>query len=164
MKISKELEQILNQQICHEYESAYIYIGMSAYYESTPFGGFAHWMRAQAKEELEHAGKIFRYLADRDGIIDLRALDKPQCIFKNVAAPFEMAYAHEQRVTRWLHAIYELATLQKDYETIEFLGWFIQEQVEEEKQTRDLLEKIHLAESHPAALFAIDRLAGERAH
>ncbi|MDR3316968.1 MAG: ferritin [Puniceicoccales bacterium] len=162
MKISKNLERIISQQIANEYQSAYIYLGMAAYFEGTSFGGFAHWMRAQAAEEVEHGTKFFSYLASREGAIELHAIEKVRTIFASPSEPFAVAHAHEQRVTRWIHDIYELAILEKDYETQEFLHWFLKEQVEEEQKARDMAERLRIAEQNPMALLSLDAGAAQR--
>lgn len=163
MKISEKLERIINQQIANEFQSAYIYLGMAAYYEGTPYKGFAKWMRLQAKEETEHAEKFFNYLASRGGKIELHAIEKVATEFENVVEPFQKAYEHEMRVTGWIHDIYELAVLEKDYETQEFLNYFVREQIEEEEQTLDFLEKLQMSLSHPTALISLDAVAESRA-
>ena len=43
------------------------------------------------------------------------------------------------------------------------LQWFITEQVEEERTTREIVAKFHLAKDDPAALLDLDRELGGRA-
>jgi ferritin len=163
MKISKELEQSINRQMNCEYQSAYIYLGMAAYFETTPLTGFARWMRNQAEEEVAHGGKFFSYLASREGGIELRPIERAATSFHSPAEAFAVAHAHEQKVTGWIHGIYDLAVREKDYETQEFLGWFIKEQIEEEEQVRNWCERLRLADGHPDALLFLDAVAGKRA-
>jgi ferritin len=162
MKLSQELERLINNQINNEYQSAYIYLGMAAYFEGTPYGGFARWMRQQSAEELDHGGKFFSYLLVRGGKIELKGIEKVTSKFDSIVAPFAIAHAHEQRVTRWIHDIYELSLLEKDYETVEFLRWFIQEQLEEEQQTKNWLDRLTLAANYPDAILRLDHEAGKR--
>ena len=53
--ISKTIEQALNKQVNREFYSAYLYLAMSAHFETVTMKGFAHWMRIQAIEEQVHA-------------------------------------------------------------------------------------------------------------
>jgi ferritin len=162
MKLSQNLERLLNNQLNNEYQSAYIYLGMAAYFEGTPHGGFAKWMRKQAEEELGHGHKFFSYLTDRDGEIELKSIEKVGTKFESILAPFAAAHAHEQRVTRWIHDIYELSLLEKDYETVEFLRWFIGEQMEEERQVKSWVDRLTLAANYPDAVLRLDHEAGKR--
>jgi ferritin len=162
MKISGEMEQSLNLQMNREYQSAYIYLGMAAYFEGTPFGGFARWMRAQAREEIIHGDKFFSYLARREGVIRLGPIDQVATSFPSPAEAFAAALAHEQEVTGWIHGIYGLAVREGDYGAQEFLSWFINEQIEEEEQVRGWCGRLQLVGDHPGGLLALDVAAGKR--
>jgi ferritin len=162
MEIPKGLERLLNNQINNEYQSAYIYLGMAAYFETTPYDGFARWMRLQASEEVGHGSKFFSYVASRGGEIELKDIGRVATAFESPLDAFAKAYAHEQRVSNWIHDIYELAVLEKDYETTEFLNWFIREQVEEEQQTKAWVDKLKIAASRPELLLALNCEARER--
>ena len=61
--MNEKITKALNEQINKEMESAYLYLGMAVHFEAEALLGFAHWMQAQAKEEMEHALKIYRYPA-----------------------------------------------------------------------------------------------------
>lgn len=161
MELPENLVRILVQQVANEYQSAYLYLGMAAYFEQTPFGGFARWMRRQAAEEVEHGGRIFSYLVDRGAPVELRAIERVPCSYPSPLEAFRTAFSHEQRVTRWIRDIYELALLEKDYETMEFANWFLKEQIEEEKQTRGWVERIAFAADQRGALFSLDAEAGK---
>jgi ferritin len=163
MKISAKVEKALNDQLTLELSSAYAYLGMSAHFESTPFPGFAAWMKLQAGEEREHADKIFEYLSDRGGKITLGALPAPKCDYKSPLEAFRTSLGHEQKVSASILAIYELASAEKDYPTLSFLKWFLDEQVEEEKNVGDMVAKLELIGDNPNGLFHMDKLAAKRA-
>jgi len=162
MKISKTLEKIINEQIGHELSSAYDYLGIAAWFETTPFKGFAHWMRKQSKEELSHAMKFYEYLIDREGVVELMSIDKPKMTYGSVIDAFKATLKHEQKITKSIHEIYEAATKEKDFETIDFLGWFLKEQIEEEKSIINFLEKLEISKESTNALFILDSLAAKR--
>ena len=71
MVIDAKMEQALNGQIQAEFESAYLYLSMSAWFEANDLPGCAHWMRKQAGEEQEHAMKLYKYVAARGGRVVL---------------------------------------------------------------------------------------------
>lgn len=160
--LNSAVEQALNDQIQKEFHSAYIYLGMSAYFEAENLPGAAHWMRHQAEEEQEHAMKIFDFINDRGGRVALQAIGEPPAAYSSPLAVFEAAYAHEQKVTQSIHDLYALAVKEADYPTQVMLQWFIDEQVEEEKNASAIVAQLHMVGDSPAALFMIDRQLAAR--
>src|SRR5688500_4084035 len=132
MSLSKDIQEAINDQIHHEFLSAYVYLAMSAYLEAASLKGFAHWMRIQAKEEVTHAMKLFEYLNDLNGRVELKAPEKPALDFTPVLTTDEHAREHENKVTQLIHSLYEKPTKERDHATQVQLTWFIAEQVEEE--------------------------------
>jgi len=160
--LSKKLQDALNEQIYHELNSAYIYLAMAAHFEEEGLSGFAHWMRLQSEEELGHALKIFDFVHERGGRVTLQAIDKPPVRFKSPLEIFKKAHEHEQKVTGLISKLYELALKEADYPTQVFLHWFIEEQVEEEKSTSEVVGKLELVGSDNTGLYLLDRELGER--
>ena len=163
MKLSNKLEKVLNDQINLEFCSAYAYLGMAAYFDRTPFLGFAKWMQVQSGEELGHANRFFEYIVERGGKVTLQAIPEPKCDYKSPLEVFKASLGHEQKVSAAICAIYELATAEKDYATLSFLKWFLDEQVEEERNVTDILAKLELVGDNANGLYQIDRQAAMRA-
>jgi ferritin len=163
MKLSSKLEKVLNDQINLEFSSAYAYLGMAAYFERTPFTGFGKWMELQSKEELGHANRFFKYIVERGGKVTLRAIAEPKCDYKSPLEAFKASLGHEQKVSASICAIYELAAAEKDYATLSFLKWFLDEQVEEERNVNDILAKLELVGDNRSGLYQIDQQAARRA-
>lgn len=163
MELDNAIGQAINSQINLEFASAYAYLGMAAYFEHEGFPGFAAWMRLQGQEELGHAAKFFDYLLDRGGRVDLKSIGAPSVAYGSPLAAFESGLAHEQKVSASICALYELAQQHKDYPTLSFLRWFLDEQVEEEKTANDMIARLRLAGDSAPGLFQLDRLAATRA-
>ncbi len=163
MKLSSKLERLLNDQINLELCSAYVYLGMAAYFERTAFTGFGKWMHVQSREELVHASRFFKYMVERGGKVILEAIPEPKCDYKSPLDAFKVSLGHEQRVSAAICAIYDIAGSEKDFATLSFLKWFLDEQVEEERNVGDVLAKLELAGDSLGALFQIDQHAGRRA-
>lgn len=162
MKLDKSLHDLLNQQIKNEMDSSYTYLAMSAWFESQPYPGFSQWMYVQSLEETEHAMKFFRFLADRDAKISLLTLDAPKQEYKNPLEVFKSSLEQEQKVTKQIHDIYSLALEVKDHSTKNFLNWFLEEQIEEEKLVRDMIDRLELVKDHPVGLIQLDTEAAQR--
>jgi ferritin len=162
--ISPTIQNAINEQIKHEFYSSYLYLSMSAYFETLSLPGFASWMRVQSQEEHEHAMKFFDFLNDRDGTVELQALDQPPGEFQSPLDVFEQALAHERKVTTLIHRLYEQALKENDYATQTLLQWFITEQVEEEKNASQIVEQLKMTGGDSTALLLLDReLAGRGA-
>lgn len=163
MKLTPALEAALNEQINLEFASAYSYLGMAAYFEHVGFSGFAQWMRLQGAEEFGHANKFFDYVVDRGGRVRLQALATPQAEYAKPLAAFQASLEHEQKVSAAIGGLYELAMREKDFATLSFLKWFLDEQVEEEKTVSDMVARLQLIGENHNGLYHLDRLAAKRA-
>jgi ferritin len=163
MKLSAKVETALNSQLNLELASAYAYLGMAAYFQQTPFTGFAQWMDLQCKEELGHAHKFFNYIGERGGKVKLQAIAEPKSDYKSPLQVFETSLGHEQKVSASICGIYELALAEKDFPTLSFLKWFLDEQVEEEKSVGEMVDKLELVGDNRNGLFHLDKLAAKRA-
>lgn len=160
---SKAVEAGLNDQIAKEFYAAYLYLSMSAFFESQDLPGFAHWMRLQYREETGHAERLLDFLANRGGRVVLQAIDKPPKDFQGPMAGMSEALKHEQAVTATIHQLYELAVREKDYATQLELQWFISEQVEEERAVSGIIAQLKLAGENAPGLLMIDHQLASRA-
>ncbi len=160
--LGRAVEDAMNEQIKNELFSAYQYLSMAAYCESENLPGFAHWMRAQAREETQHAMKFYAFILDRNGTVVLRGIDGPLVEFGSPLDVFERALEHERKVTAMIDDLYGLAVRESDYASQTFLQWFITEQVEEEKNAGDVVETLKMVGGKSEALFLLDRELGQR--
>ena len=160
--LGKKVEDALNAQMNREFYSSYLYLSMSAHFESNNLKGFVHWLRIQGNEELGHAMKFYDYMVQRGARPALRQIDAPTSKWKTHAAVFEDAYKHEQKVTKYISELVDLARAEVDHATEVFLQWFVTEQVEEEMSASDIEKKMKLAGDNWGALFVIDGQLGNR--
>ncbi len=152
----------LNEQLNSELYSAYLYLSMAAFFDSKGLSGFAHFMKVQAKEELEHAMKFYEYINSRGGRVELYAIQEPPREWASVTDAIRAALEHERSVTRAIHKLVDLAKEADDKATEVFLHWFVEEQVEEEKMFSDILQLLELAGETPQALLMLNAKLGER--
>ncbi len=159
---SQQVLNEMNEQIKHELYSAYLYLSMAAHFEAENMNGFAHWMKAQSKEEVEHAMKFYEFIHDRNGHVTLQAIDQPPSQFGEPQSIFQASLEHEQFITGRIEHIYAIAQQENDYAAQSFLKWFVDEQVEEEKNATQILETLKLVGSNPAGIFMVDRQMASR--
>ena len=160
--LSKAVQDAMNEQVKNELYSAYQYLSMAAYCEAANLPGFARWMRAQSREELQHAMKFYDFVLERNGRVTLQAVDAPLGEFGSPLEVFEKALEHEQKVTAMINGLYGLAAKESDYASQTFLQWFVTEQVEEEKNAGDVVETLKMVGDSKEALFLLDRELGLR--
>jgi ferritin len=160
--ISKTMVDQINEQIMHELYSAYLYLSMSAYAESANLPGAAAWLKVQASEEQTHAMKFFEFVLERGGRVELKAIAQPPAEFKSLLALFEQVYEHEQKVTARIHLLYALAVKENDYASQVYLQWFVNEQVEEEKNASQIVETLKMIGDSKGSLFQLDHQLGKR--
>jgi ferritin len=160
--LNNDMEKALNAQVNAEMYSAYLYLSMSAFFQSKSLSGFAGWMRVQAQEEMVHAMKLYDFINERGGRVILEQIEAPPTDWDSPLATFEAVYEHEQKVTGLINELVELALEKHDHATNIFLQWFVSEQVEEEDSANDVVEKIKLVGDAKGGLFMLDRELGQR--
>jgi ferritin len=160
--VNDKVRTLINEQIANEFHAAYQYLAIAAHFEAQNYEGFARWMRMQAKEETEHAMRLFDYLVERGERIELGQIDQPGHDFGSPVEAFRAALKHEQKVTSQINAMYKAAVDADDYPTQIMLHWFIQEQVEEEDNTGTAVEQLDMAGENRAALLMLDKQFGAR--
>jgi ferritin len=160
--LSKTIQDAINTQIHREFFSSYLYLAMSSYCESINLPGFAKWLRVQNTEEDEHAMKLYSYVHSRNGRVVLQALEQPPVEFGKPVEIFTAVLEHEKKITASITALYELAVKEADYPTQFMLQWFVNEQVEEEKNATDILEQLKTVGDAPVSLMMMDRALGMR--
>ncbi len=159
--LSKKMLAALNTQIKEELFSEYYYLSMSAWCESQDLPGMAAFLKLKSEEERAHAMKIYTFIHDRDGKVTLQAIPQPATDFKSHMDIFKKQLEHEKHVTASINELYTLAIKEKDYPTQVMLQWFIDEQVEEEKEAKDIIAMCKMAGDNESAIFLLDQKLGQ---
>ena len=156
------IQKALNQQINQEQSAAYIYLGMSAYFDKENLSGFAHWCKQQYEEEIAHSMRLFQYLLDRGGQVILDTIKAPRMHFDSPVQVFQTALEQEKANTKSIDKMYELASKENDHATISHLQWFVDEQVEEEKNVSECLSLVERAGDDANAILYLNDKFGAR--
>lgn len=154
--MDKKMLDALNKQIKMEFDSAYLYLAMSAWFESKNLGGFASWLKLQHQEELNHGHKIYHHIFERAETPVVPAIDQPPAKWASPVEAFQAVYQHEQKVTASIHSLVKTARSLDDYATENFLQWFVAEQVEEESTALEILEHLKMIGDAPGAIFQLN--------
>ena len=161
--LSQVVQDAINLQINNEFTASYSYLAMSAYCERMSFVGCARWLRMQSQEEYGHGLKLFDFLLARNAVVKLQPVSGPQVDFASIADVFEQALKQEMDVSAQIDSLYELVFKEKSFAALVELQWFLTEQVEEEKTTREIVAKFKMVGNDPASLLDLDRELGSRA-
>lgn len=160
--ITKKMAKSLNEQLNHEFYSAYLYLSMSAYCSKMDFNGAASWFLLQYHEEQQHATRFYNYIVEQDATISLETIDKPKKKFGTLLEIFQQSLAHERMMTRKLNELSNKALQEKDHATYNLLQWFVNEQVEEESSVSEIISKLKLVQKDGYGLLMIDNELGKR--
>ena len=155
--MNDKIAALLNQQINKELYSAYLYLDMANYYDDLDLDGYANYYMIQAQEERDHALLFLKYMQSNGLKVTLEAIDKPDKVFTCILDPLVMAAEHERYVTDLINNICHEAHEAKDYRTLKFLDWFIDEQREEEENADSMVSRYKLFGSDPKGLYALDQ-------
>ena len=162
--LNEKVIALLNDQINKEFYSAYLYLDIANYYIDNDLDGFGNWYTIQAQEERDHALLFLRYLQSNGVKVTLEAIDKPTEVFEKHLDPLLAGAKHERYVTSLIHNIYEAAYDVKDFRTMQFLDWFVKEQLEEEENADKLVNKYQLFGDDPKSLYLLDQELAARVY
>lgn len=155
--MDKKLVDLLEDQINKELWSAYLYYDIAEYYQAKSLDGYHKHFEAQAKEEIEHAEKIAEFLHDRDIPFSMKAIAAPSEKFNDLREPLVFQLEHEKLVTSLIHNIYNEAVKLNDLAVKNFMEWFISEQVEEEKHSKEMIDKFDLYGKDGSGLYHLNK-------
>jgi len=160
--LNPKIQDAFNKQVNAELHSSYLYLSMSAYFESKNLPGMGNWMRIQAQEELGHAMKFFDFINERNGRVTLTRIDAPQTEWDSPSDAFQYTYEHECKVTGLINGLVDLALSEKDHAANAFLQWFVTEQVEEESTALAIVDQLKMVGDNSVALLMVDQQLGQR--
>ena len=155
--MDQKVYELINDQINKEFYSAYLYMSFANYYEDEGLKGYANWYMIQAQEERDHALIMRKYLLENDCKVVLKAIDQPDLTFDNHLAPLEAALEHEKYITGTINDIYAAALAVNDFRTMNFLKWFVDEQLEEEANARDMVTNMKMFGGDAKSLYDLDK-------
>ena len=155
--MNEQVAKLLNEQINKELYSAYLYLDIANYYDELDLDGYANYYMIQAQEERDHALLFMKYMQINNLKVTLKAIGKPDKVFSSVLDPLEVAAEHERYVTALINNIYHEAHQARDYRTMKFLDWFVDEQMEEEENADSMISRYKLFGQDPKGLYLLDQ-------
>ena len=140
----KNVEKILNEQVEKEAYTSHLYLSMASWAEAAGYEGISQWLYVQSDEERLHMLKFIHYVNERGGNAIISAIKVPPAKFDDVMDVFQKVLKHEEFVTASINEIVALCNNEKDFTTLNFVQWFVAEQIQEEKSARAIIDKLKL--------------------
>lgn len=161
---NQKIEDAINAQINAELWSAYLYLSIASYCHEKGYAGVANWYQVQFKEEQDHAMIFYNYLIDRGGRVVLKPIAEVPTEWKSLLETYEETLKHEKEVTALINNLYSIATQENEYATQSMLKWFIDEQVEEEKNAMDIINNLKMIGDNGYGLYMVDKELATRTY
>lgn len=162
--LSNKLHDALNAQINAEFWSAYLYLSMSMDAEAKGMKGLANWFYIQFQEEQAHARIFMNYVLSRDAEVKLAPIAEVRTSWDSALQMFEETLAHEKKVTAMIHNLAAIAAEDKDYASSNMLVWFVDEQIEEEENARNMIAAYEAVEGNKFGVYMLDKELAARTY
>src|ERR1700761_2506278 len=142
----------LNEQIAYEFAASQQYIANAVYYDAQTLPRLAAFFYAQAVEERNHAMMMVRYLLDADAPVTIPGVSAPEVQFADIVAPVALALEQERRVSEQIAGLMGVARDEGDFQSEQFVSWFLKEQVEEVAAMSSLLAVVARSAEAPMTI------------
>lgn len=146
--------QALNEQLNIERYNQAAYDMLASALDVAYWPNSSAWMKAQAKEESDHADKIAEYIIDRGNVpyyADIVPI--PMIDAADLTPAFIEAMKVENANTEKIKMIYFLAADLADPQTCQFLHWFLAEQTEAEGKLNDYITMLQRLDANGKMVF-----------
>jgi len=155
--LTEKILSRLNNQVNLEFYSSNLYLQMSAWCADNGLNGSSAFLRAHAKEEMQHMHKLFDYVIGTGAMPILNEIKKPKSDFNDIKDVFETIFEHEKYITKQINKLVSATFEEKDFSSFNFLQWYVGEQHEEEKLFKSILDKIIIIGTKGQGLFMLDK-------
>lgn len=145
MFASDKLIQAFNRQIGNEMGASMLYVSIASYFDSEALPQLAGFFYRQSEEERDHAMKFVKFVLDVEGTVEIPDIAAPRHDFASAEEAVEVALESEEAVTQQIFGLLETARGEKNYFSLRFLDWFVDEQLEEVSTMSALLQTVRRA-------------------
>jgi ferritin len=133
------------------------YLAMASWADVNGYNGIAEFFYANSEEERVHMTKLVKFINERGGKAIVPALPETKSDFSNLNELFEDFLASEVFVTEKINEVIFECLNRKDYNTHNFMQWYVAEQLEEEAQARTMLDKLNIIGDDKTGHYMFDR-------
>ena len=156
--LSQAMHEALNRQVLMEAQSSQAYLAMASWADIQPgLKGVTQFFFKHSDEERMHMLRLITYINERGGFAIVPALEQPTLTFVSLKKAFEELFRHEVNVSESINELVDMSLKEKDYATHNFLQWYVNEQLEEERLARECNDKLELVGDDKSGLYLFDR-------
>lgn len=160
--LNEKIYEALTSQVNAELWSAYLYLSMSIDLEMKGLKGFAHWYFVQSQEEFDHATILINYLISRESRVRMSQIENVPNTWSSPMEILKESLIQEKKVTSRIQDLAMLASRLEDFATQNCIQWFVDEQIEEEQQFRDMISLFGMTAEFKCGLLNMDSELGKR--
>lgn len=139
----------LTEQIGHEFAAHQQYVAIAVYYDAETLPRLASFFYTQAVEERNHSMMMLQYLLDAGEAATVPGTAAPRTDFADMVEPVRIALEQERKVSDQIAGLANVAREGGDYQSEQFMQWFLKEQVEEVATMSDLLRVVERGHKNP---------------
>jgi len=159
--LSKGMEARLNEQVSMESASSQYYLACASWLHKEGYEGAAAFMYDHANEERMHMMKLITYINDSGGHALAPEISGIKNEFDSLREILDYALEHEIKVSLSINNIVDFCFELKDFATLQFMQWYVEEQREEEQVCRRALEIYDIIGDSGQGLWMIDKEIGK---
>ncbi|MEA1874916.1 MAG: ferritin [Bacteroidota bacterium] len=142
--MKKSIVDAFNAQIEKEGYSSNLYLSMAIWAETEGLEGVSQWLYEQADEEKMHMLKFIAFINERGGKAIIPAFEQPPADWKSIKVVFDKVLAHEKYITESIYNLIPIIQKENDYAALNWIQWFVDEQMEEESSVQAIIDKLNL--------------------
>ena len=155
--LHNKVTELLQAQIAMEAHASATYLAMSSWCDDRGYKRSAAFFLNHADEERGHMLRIFNFLNENDVRAFSPEVTNIQQEYKSLKDVFEKTLEHEIAVTDSINNIVKVARQENDFASENFLQWFVNEQLEEERLVHDILDMFEfVSDEKPFAIKLLD--------
>lgn len=148
MLTNQKIIDAINEQIGYEFSASLQYFAIASHFAADALPQLSQHFFKQAEEEKDHALRFMKYVVDAGGRVEIPAIAAPKSKFKTAKDAVKLSLDQEVHVTKQINALVDLARKENDHITINFLQWFLTEQLEEVSSMDNLLKIVDRADNN----------------
>ncbi len=157
-RLSDALEERMQFHIGFEENSSRIYRDMAEWLEYNGWFNASKLYHKYADEEMVHAKKFYGFLQDRDCMPKTPTVEAQPGKYTSIEDIAKKSYEHEIAVSNELTKTASMAIKEGCITSLTFVQWFINEQIEEEAKTKQVLDRIDMLKETNAPLYHLEEL------
>ena len=140
-----------NKAIAHELTNTQIYLGIYSWMADNGVNNGADVYKKWSAEETTHAHKLMEYLDDKNAKINIPSLDKPQMEYSSIDDVLVVTFNREVLTDDLYKQLTTKCLREGDHTTATFTEWFLNEQIEEIRKSREMVDYSNLIGDTPVS-------------